>query len=243
MDHIPTTATRVEKFKKQAKGRAKASGLPLREVLDLVAVEAGYVHWKHVTLCATTTTRIPNPAAPPQALSLMEEFGHLLSAEDRAELDAVPDGDREFWLRQIIMRYPEGAARFESLSVSVSMPWGNARSLPKHNTQIKGQTLDVIHAINEVLSTLPRTDFAAQQLLDNYSPKVQQQLINGIYLGRSNLHQSKLIDSVDRTVAATDHIDPQDYAGILSEKAGSLPLYLDTLTRCAAASGFDLRNM
>lgn len=243
MTHIPTTATKVETLKKQAKARSRASGLPLHEVLNLIAVEAGYTHWKHVTLCAKATTAIPSAANPQTALPLMEEFGHLLSAEDLAELDAVSGSDRNFWLLQIIKRYPEGAARFRTLSASVSASWSNSIAPPRPKSQIEESPLDVIQAINEVLNTLPSTEAAAQQLLDKYSPKVQQQLINGIYLGRSNLHQTQLLDNVDPTVAATDHIEPKDYAGLLCEKVSSLPLYLGTLTRCAAASGFDLRDM
>lgn len=130
MSHIPTTATRVEKFKRQAKARAKTSGLPLHEAQNVIAVEAGYLHWKHMAVCAKATMAGPAAATPSTSLSLMDEFGHLLSDEDMAELDAVPESDRTFWLRHIIMRYPEGAARFRTLGVTLSMPWSDSHTLP-----------------------------------------------------------------------------------------------------------------
>lgn len=55
MKHIPTTATAVEKLKKQAKAVAKDQGIPLVEAQESVAKEAGYQHWHHVVLCAEET--------------------------------------------------------------------------------------------------------------------------------------------------------------------------------------------
>lgn len=67
MRHIRTTATAVEKLKLEAKQLSKKTRTPLTTARELVAKKAGYDNWKHVTVCAASTSqsreRPPLPAA------------------------------------------------------------------------------------------------------------------------------------------------------------------------------------
>lgn len=56
MNHIPTTATTVQKLKRLAKNRRKASGESLAAAQDAIAREHGYRDWKHVTVCLAAST-------------------------------------------------------------------------------------------------------------------------------------------------------------------------------------------
>lgn len=57
MQFIPTTATAVEKLRRQAKTLRKSTGTSLAVAQDTIAQQHGYAHWKHVTVCAQQTTR------------------------------------------------------------------------------------------------------------------------------------------------------------------------------------------
>ena len=60
MQNIHTTPDAVSKLKKAAKVLARGNTLLQHaEALDRVAKEAGYLHWKHVTPCAETTSATP----------------------------------------------------------------------------------------------------------------------------------------------------------------------------------------
>lgn len=59
--HIPTTATAVEKLRKEAKALVRSSGHRLHQCLDAVAAQAGYQHWKHVTECLEVTNSDRKP--------------------------------------------------------------------------------------------------------------------------------------------------------------------------------------
>lgn len=48
---IPTTATFVEKLKKQAKALKKLGNCCYMEALEMVAKKAGYESWHHVKWC------------------------------------------------------------------------------------------------------------------------------------------------------------------------------------------------
>jgi hypothetical protein len=65
LNHIPTTATAVQKLKRLAKARRKTTGESLAAAQNEVARERGYRDWKHVTVCLETTgpTR-PEPVLP-----------------------------------------------------------------------------------------------------------------------------------------------------------------------------------
>ncbi|ABM96937.1 hypothetical protein [Methylibium petroleiphilum] len=51
MDMIKTTATAVEKLRRQARELSRATGKSLTECREAVALQAGYQNWKHVTAC------------------------------------------------------------------------------------------------------------------------------------------------------------------------------------------------
>lgn len=55
MDFIPTTATAVEKLSRLARIRRKSIPTSQAVALNVIAVENGYHHWKHVTTCAEQT--------------------------------------------------------------------------------------------------------------------------------------------------------------------------------------------
>jgi len=55
MRHIPTSATMVDRLKKQAKRLQRTGGGKHADLLNRVARSAGYLHWHHVQLCAKAT--------------------------------------------------------------------------------------------------------------------------------------------------------------------------------------------
>jgi len=85
LEHIPTTATAVQKLKRLAKDKRKSTGESLAAALDMVAREKGYSSWKHVTVCQTSTTPSAHPDAP-----MADAIGGFL-AEQRLARPALPD--------------------------------------------------------------------------------------------------------------------------------------------------------
>lgn len=85
LEHIPTTATAVQKLKRLAKNRRKSTAESLAAALDMVARESGYSSWKHVTVCQGSTT--PSARAPDP---FPEAIGSFL-AEQRAARPALPN--------------------------------------------------------------------------------------------------------------------------------------------------------
>lgn len=57
MRYLPTSPEKVEAFKKQAKRLQRKSGGKHAELLNLVARQAGYDHWHHVTRCLDAASR------------------------------------------------------------------------------------------------------------------------------------------------------------------------------------------
>ncbi|SEM04671.1 hypothetical protein SAMN05518845_11581 [Variovorax sp. YR750] len=131
MAFIHTTATAVEKLKQRAKQLRKASGttIPLASFQDEVAKQAGYHHWKHVTVCLAKSTEIGKlaPSAPPP--SCFEQFGHLMSDEERALYDRMLPAEQEFLLFQLEKSTPEGKARYQALDVSTTVVSRDAKRL------------------------------------------------------------------------------------------------------------------
>jgi hypothetical protein len=68
MEFISTTATAVEKLKRQAKTLRKSAGGSLAKALDTVAQDHGYLHWKHVIVCLEQTKQKPLSKSLPDAL-------------------------------------------------------------------------------------------------------------------------------------------------------------------------------
>jgi len=85
LEHIPTTATAVQKLKRLAKNRRKSTGESLAAALDTVARESGYSSWKHVTVCQAATT--PSERAPDPLAEAITSF----LAEQRAAQPALPN--------------------------------------------------------------------------------------------------------------------------------------------------------
>lgn len=85
LEHIPTTATAVQKLKRLAKNRRKTTAESLAAALDMVARESGYSSWKHVTVCQAATTPSERAATP-----LAEAITSFL-AEQRAAQPALPN--------------------------------------------------------------------------------------------------------------------------------------------------------
>lgn len=89
----------------------------------------------------------------------------------------------------------------------------------------------------------PASEVDAQVFLDSLPPKLQEQLICAVYLGRDHIHSNSLRDDVELSCLATDHIPREDYARILYEKSSCIPGYLESLISCAQQSGFDLNAL
>jgi hypothetical protein len=85
LEHIPTTATAVQKLRRLAKSRRKTTAESLAAALDMVARESGYSSWKHVTVCQAANTPSERAASP-----LAEAITSFL-AEQRAAQPALPN--------------------------------------------------------------------------------------------------------------------------------------------------------
>lgn len=72
MRHIPTSATMVDKLKKQAKRLQRTGGGKHAELLNRVARRAGYEHWHHVQLCAKETVSKHGMEALMEEISLIQ---------------------------------------------------------------------------------------------------------------------------------------------------------------------------
>lgn len=130
MAFIHTTATAVEKLNRRAKQLRKASGaaIPLAAFQDEVAKQAGYHHWKHLTVCLAKSAKVAKaiPAVPP---SRFERVGHLMTNEERVLYDRMPPVEQEFMLFQLEKSTPEGKARYQPLDVSTTIVWRGAKRL------------------------------------------------------------------------------------------------------------------
>ena len=98
-------------------------------------------------------------------------------------------------------------------------------------------------AMQELKIALPESEEQARDFLETLDDKVQEQLINAVYLGREHIHSEELRSDLPISREYVDHIDRADYPRILAEKRGNIPTYLDKLTECANASGFDLNQL
>jgi len=104
--------------------------------------------------------------------------------------------------------------------------------------------MTTIHdAIKQLEQAQPKSEEEAKRFLSTLSTEVQEQLIAGIYIGRDHIHLDKFNEGAEISRKATDHIAKDEYARILHEKSSSLPLYLGSLKKCAAAADFDLASL
>jgi hypothetical protein len=128
MDFVPTTATAVEKLNLLAKKRRKASGMPLATALDTVAKEHGYDHWKHVTVCLQKT-QSTGASAEPVVLTRFERVGHLMTDVERDLYPKMLPAEQEFLLFQIEKATPEGKARYQEVSTSITISSRDAKKM------------------------------------------------------------------------------------------------------------------
>ncbi len=90
MEHIKTTALRVSKLKKKAKLLVREGGIQHAEALDRAAAEAGYLHWKHVQVCAETEQRAGGATlATATALGLDPPLDSRVQRGERVQLTVV----------------------------------------------------------------------------------------------------------------------------------------------------------
>lgn len=133
MQLIPTTATAVEKFKRQAKTLRKTTGTSLAVALDTVAKQGGYEHWKHVTLCLEQTkiskplpriladyleqVTVHDPASSATENAFAHGFVFAMDVKDALELSPAPEyiecqdgwylAAKELWPRLVSYRDEE----------------------------------------------------------------------------------------------------------------------------------------
>lgn len=114
MLHIPTTATAVEKLKREAKAYRNARGCSLTEALEAIAVQAGYRNWKHVTVCAEATPRVqldsllPARHWPPLTWLRLKRLAKLKQVHSIQDLCEELGGIRPYFARERCEHAPAG---------------------------------------------------------------------------------------------------------------------------------------
>ncbi|MEX3973547.1 hypothetical protein [Paraburkholderia caribensis] len=103
--------------------------------------------------------------------------------------------------------------------------------------------MTIYDAIDEFKRIRPFSLVSAQAFLDMLAPMVQEQLVAGIYIGKDHIHKSTLIPGEEVSRFYTDHIPRDKYAEVLAKYGESAIIHLEKMVQCAAASGFDLRNL
>ena len=103
--------------------------------------------------------------------------------------------------------------------------------------------MPIYAAINQLKTIIPATQASAQAFLSTLPRETQQQLICAIYVGREHIFVDTLRTDVTINRTYTEHIDASEYARIIHEMEDNLFTYLDSLLRCASASGFDLNQL
>ncbi|MBJ7265432.1 DUF3775 domain-containing protein [Idiomarina abyssalis] len=101
-----------------------------------------------------------------------------------------------------------------------------------------------IHShIDTLKNSVPLNQSQADSFLASLSEKEQEQIIAAIYIGRDHLHDQELASGYKMDRKIIDHISKAEYGRIIVEKNTAVKQYLDALTRCAGASGFDLDKL
>lgn len=73
MKFIPTSTFTVEQLKKQAKKLQRSKGGKHTDLLNVVAKQANYLHWHHVTLCAQHTANLGPKSLSAECFYLLEK--------------------------------------------------------------------------------------------------------------------------------------------------------------------------
>jgi hypothetical protein len=94
---IPTTATAVEKLRREARSISRQAGVPYTAALDLAAQRAGYENWRHVKWCLESQ-RAPAraPVVDDWTLPVLAEAHMEALARERSSLVAHPPRGRIF---------------------------------------------------------------------------------------------------------------------------------------------------
>ena len=93
MNHIPTTATVVQKLKRLAKTRRKTTVQSLAAAQNEVACEHGYGDWKHVTLCLEATSAgMSEPVVLSEAVSAFLSEQQALTPLEPETIRALSSG-------------------------------------------------------------------------------------------------------------------------------------------------------
>src|SRR3954471_12293443 len=103
--------------------------------------------------------------------------------------------------------------------------------------------MTIYDAIDVLKRTRPFSLVSAQVFLDTLAPMVQEQLIAGIYIGIDHIHKSTLVAGEEVSRSYTDYIPRDKYAEVLAKYGENAITHLEKMAQCAAASGFDLRNL
>lgn len=103
--------------------------------------------------------------------------------------------------------------------------------------------MPIYQAIQNLKASLPLSKQGAAAFLNGYTPKIQEQLINAIYIGREHIHETQLREDVDISCNYVSHIPQEDYPRVIAEKGNNSAKYLDKLEECAHTSSFDLNDL
>lgn len=94
--------------------------------------------------------------------------------------------------------------------------------------------------MNSLMDNYPQNKEDMQILLNQFTPKIQRQLVSALYHGRDHLHEQKLRESVI-TCGNVEHLTDGQFAEILSGKSvDAVSKYFSAIKSCALASNFDL---
>lgn len=103
--------------------------------------------------------------------------------------------------------------------------------------------MPIYNAINNLKIHAPLTLPQATSFMSGFSPKLQQQIIAAIYIGRNHIHSDKWNEDIMLSVDYIDDIPYSDFAQIVCDKNTALVNYLVSLERCAKNEGFDLNSL
>lgn len=103
--------------------------------------------------------------------------------------------------------------------------------------------MSVYSSISKLHSTPIDNLTDAEDFLKKFSPKEQKQLMTVFMLGTRLVGYDTLREDILMTTGILDTYKADEYARLLFEKALNKDMYLDNITRCADASGFDLNQI
>lgn len=103
--------------------------------------------------------------------------------------------------------------------------------------------MSIYNHIDTLKNSVPLNQSQANGFLASLSEKEQEQVIAAIYIGRDHLRDQEITSGYKMDRKMIGHISKAEYGRIIAEKNTAVKQYLDALTRCAKASGFDLDKL